>query len=253
MACSLLPSPAKVYDRRGGCSEIEAAPGESKLLGVNCSEHRWINASTAKLLYQLYPAFFNNLYKTWFAEGIFPEVLSVTKVVPIPKKKGALCTASNIRLIGIRATFCNVMEIIVFHRLNFSFASNGTFENYQYGFLTGKSVSQAALALQQLRVQTSAKQDGSRSSRISEVLVSTDIESAFYQVNHKTILDPLRASGTSQLPINIIHSFRVMTIFDEDGTALASKRLEYGTVQGSNLSPSLFVLSLQHCLENTIA
>ena len=75
-------------------------------------------------------------------QGIFPQILKQAKVCAV-HKKGDKELISNYSPISVLSTLSKIFEKVIYMQLEFHFAYCKLFNNNQFGFLKGKSTSQA--------------------------------------------------------------------------------------------------------------
>ena len=76
--------------------------------------------------------------------GVFPEKLKFAKVVPV-HKGGDKTLVENYRPISLLTTFSKVFEKVMYSRLYKFLTENGTLNDNQFGFRSGRSCEQALL------------------------------------------------------------------------------------------------------------
>ena len=119
--------------------------------------------------------------------GVFPPSLKVSKCIPIFKSGDKLNT-NNYRGISLVNVFSKVFEKLISDRLVSFLSENGFFNPLQFGFLKGRSTSQAIL--QVINNITSAINE-----REYVLAIFLDIRKAFDSVNHGILLAKLENAG----------------------------------------------------------
>ena len=183
------------------------------------------------------------IFNASLKQGIFPEVLKEARVVPV-HKKGNKTDISNYRPISILSSIAKVFESLIYP-LILSHVRNAL-SNDQHGFLPKRStntnlvgyVNQAAeLVDQNIQVDT----------------IYTDFSNAFDRVDHRILVQKLRAYGVRDPLLSWCRSYlnnrksRVVL----DGSASIQYRIVSGVPQGSNLGPLFFLIYLLMTFANT--
>lgn len=203
-----------------------------------------LNAQAIKIWFNISPQLLTSLFKHLFFNGIFPLSLGLTVIYPIPKITSNIIAISNLRPIGVRPILCKTFEYILNYRLKHHMSTNDLYPAYQHGFTPGKSCN---TFLSQLMNDIKA----AMSSKLISFLLSIDIKGAFNNITHQSVIDSMSRLGFSCQLIHLIAQFLSnceMTILDSQGTPTVKKRLHYGCPQGSGLSPTVFILSLDHAI-----
>ena len=84
------------------------------------------------------------LYSESKSNGSVPEVLKISKVIPI-YKSGLMTEAGNYRPISILSPFSKVFECLIYEQLLSFFNKKNILYKYQFGFRKGYSTEQAIL------------------------------------------------------------------------------------------------------------
>lgn len=168
--------------------------------------------------------------------NIFPSVLKVAKVVPIPKCDSA-DEPNKYRPISILPVFSKVFETILKNQMCMFFEQHNLFNQNQFGFRTGKSTTAAINHLIELVIQ--GFEIGSHTASIFYDLqkafdcVSCDIlvnKFTYYRLNQNSI-DLLKSYLNNRLQCTCIH-----------GSSSSFKNVLRGVPQGSVLGPLLFLI-----------
>ena len=177
-----------------------------------------------------------HLFKVWFKNGIFPEILKVSKVIPI-YKSGDKTKANNYRPISLLPSLSKVMEKLLVVRLPSFLNASGILYDRQYGFRKKRTTSQAVLDL------VTNLYDNISKNKLSS-LVAVDLTKAFDTVNHKILLETLDYYEIHDICNDLVRSYlsnrqQKVCIAQESSTMrLVKSRVPQGPV----LDPLLFII-----------
>jgi len=180
---------------------------------------------------------FTHVYNLSIRNGVFPHSLKISKCTPIFKNGDKLDT-NNYRGISLVNVFSKVFEKLISDRLVSFLSENGFFNPLQFGFLKGRSTSQAIL--QVINNITSAINE-----REYVLAIFLDIRKAFDSVDHEILLAKLENAGVRGRALLWFRSFisnRSQRV--KIGNTLSSNLLSLaiGVLQGSILGVILFLL-----------
>lgn len=179
-----------------------------------------------------------------FTEGIFPDILKKSLIVPIHKKNDR-SVISNYRGIALLSVFSKTFEKSYYVRLNDFIIKQNLLSTYQFGFRKGLSTKDAVLSLHNYIL------DNFENKRKSACLFF-DLTRAFDTVDHKLLLSKLRNCGIRGPALSWIESYlrdRTQSVVLRDaGKIISSNYLEIstGVPQGSILGPLLFILFIDN-------
>ena len=178
-----------------------------------------IPASVAKTTIQSYTKPLTSLINSSFENGLFPDELKLTKVIPI-FKNGDKTDITNYRPISVLSFFSNIIGY-----------------TYQFGFRKSHSTSHAIISLVE-------KINNALDSGKILIGVFLDLKKAFDTVNHKILLDKLFIYGIRG---NILKWFKSylnerQQYVNFQGTESQMKCVTCGVPQGSIIGPLLFIL-----------
>ena len=171
-------------------------------------------------------------------EGIFPDILKISKVIPI-HKNGETANLCNYRPISLVPIFSKIFETILKEQLYQYFNVNGLFADYQYGFRTGRSTMDAVKSLIEILYQTF------ENDKYAEATFC-DLSKAFDCVDHHILLAKLEFWGIEDRELEIFRSYlanRSQTVYT-DGKHSQLKPINIGVPQGSVLGPLLFIIMI---------
>lgn len=169
-------------------------------------------------------------------EGVFPEKLKISKVVPI-HKRGDSTTPSNYRPISLVPVLSKVFEkIISMQMIKYLDLNNLLFKN-QFGFRKGYSTCNAVLEFIQVCL------DGKESkSKVGANFY--DFSKAFDTVCHSTLIVKLKLLGFSHNASKLVKSYlesRSQSVYVHNSFSNFNT-VPHGVPQGSILGPLLFIV-----------
>lgn len=189
-----------------------------------------------------------------FSSGMFPEVLKLSKVIPIHKKDDVKIL-KNYRPVSVQSSFAKIFEIIFLRRLIPFIEHKNLLTENQYGFRKGRSTSDAIFAM--------LSEIFHKVDVLEEVLcIFYDLSKAFDLLNHNTLLEKMHNMGISGIPLRWVKSYlenrkMIVTInfTNEDNIirkykSVPSQLINTGVPQGSNLGPVLFLLFMNDMPDN---
>ena len=142
-----------------------------------------------------------HLFNVCFNNGLFPEVLKVSKVIPI-YKSGDKTKVNNYTPISLLPSLSKVMEKLLVVRLTSFLNASGILYDRQYGFRKKRTTTQAVLDL------VTNLYDNISKNKLSS-LVTVDLTKAFDTINHKISLEKLDYYGIRGIGIcnDLIRSY----------------------------------------------
>jgi hypothetical protein len=168
--------------------------------------------------------------------GIFPDKLKISKVIPIHKKDDKQLF-TNYRPISLLPSISKIFEKVIFNQTYKYFQDQKLFYNAQYGFRTEHSSEYAALELID-RVITEMDNDKIPFS------IFLDLSKAFATLDHTILLEKLRYYGVDGAAHRLFENYLKdrKQYVDIDGTSSEMKPIIAGVPQGSILGPLLFII-----------
>ena len=177
--------------------------------------------------------FLMKLYNRTMKSERIPEEWRDSVLIPIFKNKGDVQSCSNYRGIQLIGRTMKLWERIIERRLR----RDLTFCNQQYGFMPGKSTTDALFAL---RVLMEKYRKGQKELHC----VFVDLEKAYDKVPREEVWYCMRKSGLAEKYVRIVQD-----MYDGSTTAVRCAvgvtegfEVKVGLHQGSALSPCLFAM-----------
>lgn len=173
-----------------------------------------------------------------YEQGIFPDLMKISKTVPILKKDGIAHEMSSSRPISIVNAFSTVLEKLAEKRLMSFLLNTDFFFNAQFGFLKGRSTSHAILDL----IDFVSKALNNNEYCLGIFL---DVKKAYDSVSHEILLAKLENAGVRGIPLLWIKSFisnRRFKVFIDGYWSECSNPLDISVLQGSILGAILFLV-----------
>ena len=171
-----------------------------------------------------------------FQSGTFPSCLKLAMITPI-HKSGSKSDPSNYRPISVTSFMCKILEKAILSRLINFMSFNSVLSSKQFGFIKGKSTTDAIVSL------TEYLYDSLNSKDIS-IAIFIDYRKAFDTINHKILLRKLELYGVRGLPLQLLKGFlsdRQLAV-KVGGSISPRTILNIGIPQGTVLGPILFLL-----------
>ena len=171
-----------------------------------------------------------------FNAGIFPSILKVARVVPIPKS-GSQNQVENFRPISTIHFLSKVIERLIYTRILDFINKFNILNDVQYGFRKGKSTGDAVLTFTQNCYEA-------LNDKKYLVSVFLDFKKAFDTVDHGILLRKLHCYGFRGTANSWFESYleNRFQYVDIHGTCSAKLPITTGVQQGSILGPLLFLL-----------
>lgn len=169
-------------------------------------------------------------------EGVFPESLKFSRVVPI-LKKGNVDDPSNYRPISCIPTIAKVLEKILKSQVCQYFELYNLFSQSQFGYRSGRSTVQAIDSLVYNLLLTLEKKHSAQ-------VTLCDLSRAFDTVQHDILLGKLSFYGFKGKDLAIFRSYLDgrKQLVDRNGVHSQVLDVKLGVPQGSVLGPILFLI-----------
>ena len=185
--------------------------------------------------------FLTKLYNRTMESERMPEEWRDSILIPIFKNKGDVQSCSNYRGIKLISHSMKLWESVVERRLR----SELTFSEQQYGFMPGKSTTDALFAL---RVLMEKYREGQKELQC----VFVDMERAYDKVPREEVWYCMIKSGLAEKYVRI-----VQYMYDDSITAVRCAvgvtegfEVNVGLHQGSALSPCLFAMVMDRITDD---
>ena len=170
-------------------------------------------------------------------ESCFPDCWKVSLVFPVFKNLGERSTAKNYCLVSLFSVVSKVFEKLVNNSIVDHLAKYGIFSDFQYGFRSSRSTTDLLTVVSD-RIARAFNRSGPTQD------VALDISKAFDRVWHAGLPHKLTSYGISGQVFGLISSFlskRWLWVV-LDGKSSQEYQVNDGVLQGSILSPRLFLL-----------
>lgn len=128
-----------------------------------------------------------HLINLMMVQGVYPEVLKLTKIVPI-LKKGDPAMVENYRPIALLSVISKVVERILFDKIILSLNKHKIIHCAQHGFLRGKSTTTAIYDFMRELYD-------SVDSNMKTLGIFMDLSKTFDLVGHQLLLEKLNSYG----------------------------------------------------------
>jgi hypothetical protein len=173
--------------------------------------------------------------------GEFPDILKISKVIPVYKNKGDKYSINNYRPISLLSQFSKILESVYCTRLMEFLEKHNVISQSQFGFRKGKSTAQAIFSAVDFIVEQ-------LNNSHAALGISFDLTNAFNSVDHELLLrkcDILGIRGVAYCWLKSYLSNRQQVVeLCKNGKRYNSdiQCVSTGVPQGSILGPVLFLI-----------
>jgi hypothetical protein len=223
-------------------NDVEIISTISSLKNKKSSGFDRFNVYLVKNIAQQIAPVLTHIFNLSFSQGIFPNILKLSIVIPIFKKAKSI-QITNIRPISLISIFSKVIEKIMVKRVVKYLEKIKFLSQNQYGFQRGKSTEDALLNFTNMIY--SCLNDGKRTTGLF-----VDFTKAFDLVNHPILLYKLEAAGIRGVALRWFRSFlsgREQRVRVGDCLS-APLAVTVGVPQGSVTSAILFLIFINDLL-----
>lgn len=171
-----------------------------------------------------------------FRTGIYPDLLKIAKVVPIPKKINSP-SLIDYRPISILPSMSKVFERAIHIQLSDYLKQNNLLNSNQYGFRSEHSTELASIELVDRVLKIMDTDD-------TPFSLFLDLSKAFDSLDHFILLQKLKFYGIHSLALNLFESYltnREQYVIIKNTTS-SRQKITTGVPQGSILGPLLFLI-----------
>lgn len=201
-----------------------------------------INTKTLKEINKYITLPLVHIFNLSIEKAVWPEALKSAEVIPI-FKAGDKSSIPNYRPISLISNIAKIFEKIIYDRLYCFLVECKILSKYQFGFMKGKSTTNALNKIVDIIYKNL---DKSR----PIIAVFLDLAKAFDTVNHELLLEKLERYGIRGNVFELIKSYltdRKQKVRIKDKRS-SEKILNTGVPQGTILGPLFFVLYVNDLL-----
>lgn len=180
-----------------------------------------------------------DVYNYIWTKRVFPKIWKMAIVVPVAKPGKDPSKSDNYRPISLTCNMCKILEKIINKRLRWFLDTQKIINDNQFGFRSGHSTMSHLIS-----VDSQIQEAFMNNQHV--IAVSLDIEKAYDMVWKRRILKILQIIGIKGNMYDFIKNFSLDRKLQVriNGQLSDIKQIENGVPQGSVLSVTLFLLSI---------
>lgn len=189
------------------------------------------------------PGYLLSLMGDWFSQGVFPDELKSSLIVPLIKDTSKDSTANNVRPVVLTEGLARLYEKVLDVRFMYFLEKSGALVPEQMGYREGMNTLEVIDALQKER-------EKNKHENMKEWTIQVDVRAAFDSVHHAAVVKAMIESKVPGNIIKIVSSYltnRNVNIVLE-GNRLTKNMLR-GVPQGSCLGPHLYLIATTSLLK----
>lgn len=141
----------------------------------------------------------SHLINSSFISGLYPNLLKISKIVPV-YKKGCKLELANYRPISLQSNISKIYEKVVYSRLIQYLEENCLIDKVQHGFRSNRSVTTASIQLVESIIDSIDNGE-------ETIGIFMDLTKAFDSVNHSLLLLKLHNLGVTGVPLEFFKSY----------------------------------------------
>lgn len=207
------------------------------LKNTNSVDIYGFNTKTIKFVRDNLVPILTFLFNQCIEQQIFPDVLKLAKVVPIPKN-GSMEDINNFRPISVLPIISKIFETLIKNRIVNFFESNNLFDKNQHGYRERKSTISAI-------VNAVEKILDAIDNNLIPCATFLDLSKAFDCVCHDYLIKKLEFYGIRGNGLKLVTSYlqnRSQAVLLSSGDSSHVSPIKIGVPQGSILGPIFFLI-----------
>lgn len=230
------------HNKRFYFREVALNKLENTIMSLNktkCPGHDNISSTLIMECCTILSPFLVRIFNTMINTSIYPDLLKLHKVIPIPKSSNSK-TVEQFRPIALLSIIDKIFEKLIHFQLLDFFEQESLLSKNQFGYVKGSGTDEAVIDV----INTICEGLDSGFNGVAGLFF--DFSKAFDLVDHKILLEKLKFYGIFGNELKLIKSFlsdrRQYVEIGEDKSSVLS--ISCGVPQGSVLGPLLFMVYL---------